>query len=593
MIYESLYLPRWLESGIKPNHKGARMEKIIVGGDTETVGGKPNSFQFYSEDIAISDIMFVNERNARKTFLKWCSKLKSKVQYVIYFHNLQHDLIELLWGLHERLVENGSEFSFSSDGFDIRGFYGSPTFCTLRKGADVHIILADSFSFYRGSLESAAALYCPELPKLRRPMGLGERRYDGSSTAFVEYAMRDAQVTYHIGRAVEELHNEFDLKQCISVADLAAHVFRHRYLTYTIPQPAHDVVHAGLDAYHGGKNNIAVEPGWYPDTYGIDVSSAYPHAMRNMPAFSNARLYKRYRRGVRVRSVPDYGVYRCTGVAQPCQWPVVFDHAFKPMRGEFSAIWIQGFELNEALRSGEVKLTKIDGWYYDHERDHQAPALRAFCEEFFKRKQHEKDPVKRYGHKSILNAVSGKFIQTRKKTLKTYVDTDSGDVSSAAELVAGGMFHSFIAAAITAHTRARIHRLEHDYRALHTATDGFFTSHKPKRDVCLTTATKLGQLTCDAHGDLLLVRNKLYIMYERTGKKPSKVFPGRFVSKCALHGFQGDVHDLEMMIVSGERTYSVTKPNKLKTSIARGLTPNLFETRQMNLRNVPHLELDV
>jgi hypothetical protein len=280
-------------------------------------------------------------------------------------------------------------------------------------------------------------------------------------------------------------------------------------------------------------------------------------------------------------------------VAQPRQWPVVFDHAFKPMRGEFSAIWIQGFELNEALRSGEVKLTKINGWYYDHERDHQAPALRAFCEEFFKRKQHEKDPVKRYGHKSILNAVSGKFIQTRKKTLKTYVDTDSGDVSSAAELVAGGMFHSFIAAAITAHTRARIHRLEHDYRALHTATDGFFTSHKPKRDVCLTTATKLGQLTCDAHGDLLLVRNKLYIMYERTGKKPSKVFPGRFVSKCALHGFQGDVHDLERMIVSGERTYSVTKPNKLKTSIARGLTPNLFETRQMNLRNVPHLELDV
>jgi len=590
MIYESLYLPKWIERGIRPNHKGARMEKIIVGGDVETLKGKPLSFQFYSEDVAISDILFVNERNARQTFLKWCSKLKKKVQYVIYFHNLQHDLTELFWGIHEKLIEDGSEFSFTADGFSIRGFFGSPTFCTLRKGSDVHIILADSFSFFRGSLARAAALYCPELPKLRSPLGLGERRFNGSSTAFVEYAMRDAQVTFHIGRAVEELHHEFDLQQCISIADMASRVFRHRYLDYTIPQPSDDIVHASLDAYHGGKNNITATPGWYPDTYGIDVSSAYPHAMRNMPAFSNARLYKRYRGGVRVRSVPDYGVYRCTGVAQPCQWPVVFDHAFKPLRGTFESIWVQGFELNAALTSGEVKLSKIQGWYYDAERDHQAPALRAFCDEFYRRKQHEKDKVRRHGYKLIINSVSGKFIQTRKKTLKTYVDMDSGDVSSAGELVAGGMFHSFIAAAITAHTRARIHGLEHDYRALHTATDGIFTARKPKRDVVFGDATRLGQLTCDAHGDLLLVRNKLYILYESAGDTPSEVFPGKFIAKYALHGFQGKVQQLEKLIATGQRSYSVTKPNKLRTSVARGLTPNLFVERTMKL-NVGAIDL--
>lgn len=564
------------------------MEKLIYGGDTESVNGHPNSLQFYSEDIACADILFVNEKTARKKFIAWCAKRKPHILHVIYFHNLQFDLIELLWGIHEKFIENGSEFEFTADGFNIRGFYGTPTFCTLRSRSHVHIVLADSFSFFRGSLERAATLYCPDLPKLQRPLGLGERRYTSASTVFVDYAMRDAQVTFHIGKAVEELHHEFDLQQCISIADLASRVFRHRYLSYTIPQPSPDVVHASLDAYHGGKNNITVPAGWYPKTYGIDVSSAYPDAMRNMPAFSNARLYKRYKGGLRVRRVPAYGVYCVSGRASDCKWPALFDHAFKPMRGEFESVWIQGFDLNAALDAGEVKLSKIAGWYYDHERDHQAPALRGFCDDFYERKQNEKDKVRRHGYKFILNSVSGKFIQTRKKTLKTYVDIDSGDVSSAGELVAGGMFHPFIAAAITAHTRARIHGLEHDYRALHTATDGIFTLKKPKRDVVSGDATRLGQLTCDAYGELLLVRNKLYIMYGADGQ-PSLAYPGKNISKFALHGFQGTVFDLERLMKSGERRYQINKPNKLRESIARGLTPNEFTTREMKL-NIKQIE---
>src|SRR5271155_2880759 len=277
MIYESFDIPPWLQNGIKPNHRGSRVDKIIYGGDTETVKGKPNSMQFYSEDVACDIIIFCNEKDARKKFFKFLDSLKSNAQHVIYVHNLKFDLIEFLWGKHERLIENSGEFDFSSDGYTVRGIYGAPTFCSLRKGSTKCVHLCDSFSFYRGSLAQAAMLYCPELPKLRRPMDLGERRYSASSTQFVEYAMRDAQVTYHIGRAIEELHHEFDLKQCVSVADLAARVFRHRFLGYTIPQPTVDIISASLDAYHGGKNNITAEPGWYRNVYGIDISSAYPH----------------------------------------------------------------------------------------------------------------------------------------------------------------------------------------------------------------------------------------------------------------------------------------------------------------------------
>jgi hypothetical protein len=590
MIYESLSVPRWISEGIKPNHKGARLEKVIYGGDTETVRGKPLSMQFYSEDIACNEIIFCNENTALDKFLKWCSKRPRRMLHVVYIHNLSFDLIELLWGSHERLIENGGEFSFTANGFDIRGLYGTPTFCTLRKGSDISIILADSFSFYRGSLLAASALYCPTLPKLRRPVGLGEQTFRTSDADFVEYAMRDAQVTYHIGKAIEELHSEFDLKQCVSIADLAARVFRHRFLTYTIPAPSSDIVYASLDAYHGGKNNITVTPGFYQGVHGIDISSAYPHAMRDMPAFSNGKLYKQYRsvrtRKNRIARVPEYGVYCIMGTVDACRWPCVFDHAFKALRGGIENTWVQGWELNEALRSGELRISHIHGYYYDHDKDHQAPALRAFCDDFYQRKQTEKDKVRRYGYKLILNSISGKFIQTRKKTLKAYVDADTKEVCSASELVAGGMFHPFIAAAITAHTRARIHTLEHQYQALHTATDGIFTQQKLDSGI-QRDATRLGELTNDSNGELLLVRNKCYIMYDKAGEKPSSVYEGKRISKYALHGFQGSVEDLERLISSGERTYTIHKPNKLKSSIARGLTPNDFAERHMTLNVGP------
>jgi DNA polymerase type B, organellar and viral len=587
MIYESLQLPKWLEKGIKPNHRGSRVDKLIYGGDTETVNGKPNSMQFYSEDIACNDMIFCDETDAREKFFRWCDKRKRKTQHVVYIHNLAFDLIEFLWGKHERLIENNGEFDFSSNGYTVRGIYGAPTFCTLRKGDDICVHLCDSFSFYRGSLAQAAMLYCPELPKLRCPVDLGTRRYTASSTAFTEYAMRDAQVTYHIGRAIEALHHEFDLKQCVSIADMAARIFRHRFLSYTIPQPTIDVIAASLDSYHGGKNNLTVEPGMYKGVSGIDISSAYPHAMRDMPSFSYGALYRDYvsKRG-RVARVPPYGVYCVTGKVAPCRWPVVFSHGFKSLRGSIESVWIQGFELNEALDSGELHATKIIGTAYDAEKDIVPSALRTFCEDFYQRKQGEKDKVRRYGYKLILNSVSGKFIQTRKRTLKAYVNMDTMEVGTAAELVAGGMFHPFIASAITAHTRARIHRLEHTYEALHTATDGIFTQRQPGRDVVSGDATKLGQLTQDASGDLLIVRNKCYIMYDKRGAKPSKAFRGKKISKFALHGFQGSVHDLERLVKSGRRTYTVNKPNRLKESLARGLTPNEFLKREMNL-NVP------
>jgi DNA polymerase type B, organellar and viral len=560
------------------------MGRIIYGGDTETVEGEPNSLQFYSEDVACEDFYIVNQHNALKTFLKWCASRSLGNEHVVYIHNLKFDLVELLYGVHERLAEAGGEYDFQVGGWHISGVYGTPTFCRLSDRTHKRVIfLIDSFSFFKGSLSEAAKLYCPHLPKLRRPRDLGSVRKRAKDTQFVEYAMRDAEVSYHIGRSIEELHREFDLKQCVSIADLAARVFRHRFLTYTIPQPTDDIILASLDSYHGGKNNLTVAPGWYLNTTGLDISSAYPYAMRNLPAFEHAKLYKRYRPAKRTTSVPPYGVYTVAGTVASCRWPVLFDHDFSPLSGKFEGVSIQGIELNEALRSGELKLSRIHGWYYDAEKDNGAPAFRAFVDDFYKRKQTEKNPVRRHGYKTILNSVYGKFIQTRKRALKCYVSIDSGKVSEAHELVAGGMFHPFIASCITAHTRAAIHKYEHKYRAIHTATDGIFTT----RAVPKLKDTGLGSLNVDSQGDLLMVRNKLYILYAKDGDVESRAFDGKRIVKWALHGFQGSVFDLERLIATNRRKYVSNHVNQLKESINRGLQVNKFVKRDATLKVGP------
>jgi len=555
------------------------MDKFIYGGDSETLEGKPLSFQFYSEHCACDQILFVDEKNAARTFLAWCGKRRPHVQHVVYVHNLDFDLIEFLWGHHPKLVETSGEFAFSVGGWNISGVYGTPTFCRISNGHNKTIYLINSFSFFRGSLAKAADLFCPDLPKLKRPDGLGTKKFTARDTRFCEYAMRDAEVAFHIGLAIEKIHVEFDLQQCLSVADMAARIFRHRFLTYCIPQPSREVIEAALLSYHGGKNNLACSPGWYSNVTALDISSAYPHAMAALPAFSNERLYRRLRSKL-ARSVPDFGIYRVTGKVAPCTWPSVFSHSFKPLSGAIDSLCIQGYEVNEALRSGELAATKIDGWFYDAEKDHQAPAFRAFVEDFYRRKESEKDPVMRYMYKTILNSVYGKFIQTRKSSRVTYVDIDSGTITTAAELIAGGMFHPFIASAITAHTRAGIHCYEHDYKALHTATDGIFTQAKR-----LPSARKgLGSLSVEAKGDLLLVRNKCYILYSPDGETQSRAFKGKRISKYALHGFQGSVHDLERLIATGRRKYEVNRPHRLRESIKRKLTPNKFERREYTLK---------
>ncbi len=552
----------------------------VIGFDSETLRGPPITLQLYSEDVrSITAMLWVHNKNPTEVFFKHLRKLRPG-RYRMYGHNLVFDLTSLFWN-HLPMIADGT-INAPLYGWAVSGRYGHPSFLTLeRKGIVIDIV--DAMLWFSSTLERAAEIVCPGLPKLARPQGLGEKLFKKSDAEFCEYAMRDAEVSYHQGKAIERMHADEGIDQCYSLASMAARIFQQRYQRDTIYQPPSREWMAGaLASYHGGVNRVRPDaaPGWHRGVVGWDFSSAYPAAMREFPAFSRADLYKKHR-GARYRpnDATSLGVYKVSGTARKCDWPALFDHNFEPITGQFRDVWIHAHELNAGIQADEISIKSFNGFFYDWQADPKPSPFRGFVDDKYHAKSTAEDPVIRHKEKITMNGLTGKFIQTQADYIRM------GD-----KLVtlprAGGLYHPFIASSITAHTRANIHALEHRVEAVHTATDGVFAPARKK----IKSGTGLGSIQLESKGDLALLRNKLYILYSdepAKGSYPSKVFPGKHICKAARHGYQGTIFQLEEMIAHGHRQYSVTKPNQLKSSLKSGAIPNNFETKTRRLNVGP------
>jgi hypothetical protein len=248
-----------------------------------------------------------------------------------------------------------------------RGRFTKPIFATFKDGERI-VELVDSLLWFQTSLEKAGKIVCPDLPKLKRPAGLGITMYKPSDHGFVEYAMRDAVVAYHLGLAIERFHEELGIPSQISLASMAAACFRINYLQKDIYQPPrYEWMAMAAASYHGGVNRVrpGASPGWHTNVTALDLSSAYPYAMSGFPDFSNAAAYRSFKstRVGSINSVPDLGVYEVAGTADKCNWPALFGHDFKPLQGRFRGQAVCGYELNVALKTGEVKLTSTQRVY--------------------------------------------------------------------------------------------------------------------------------------------------------------------------------------------------------------------------------------
>lgn len=586
----------WTTNGIRVLNK-SYLDFAVWGFDTETFAGPPISVQLWSgpDDYDMCEAFNVTKHTALTKTLKFFERMPYETHHAVFAHNLKFDLTSLFYkDEHQRELIEINGFDFNVDDWHITGVYGHPTFATMRnRRKRITLYFVDAALWFPGTLDRAAELVCPHLRKLKMPKGLGKKNFNiNKDDEFREYAIRDAEISYYQGCEIRDLHQEFDVPLCSTLAWQTAWIFRKHFLSRRIVQPQVAGIKASQLTYHGGKNHI--QPGaqlrYHEDVVGLDISSAYPYAMSLMPSFTNPKLFKTSYKNYK-KKFPEYGVFCVTGEAEACMWPALFDVNFKPIVGEFNSVWLHSHELNTAIEHGEVRIDSVlMGYWYDAQQDGRESAFEKFVMHFYELKQTAPNEVKRMMYKTILNSLYGKFIQTTEKL------DDFGE----RYLEAGAMYHPFIASSITAHTRAYMHKVEHEFQTIHTATDGVFAPNQrglKKRveqfNKDLKLKTQLGELELESRGDLMLVRNKLYILYGDTGQE-SSLFMDRKIKKAALHGYRGNAHQLEQMMKTGNRTYAKETVNQLKESLKSNgkKKVNNFELREFQINVEPFRDVE-
>jgi hypothetical protein len=339
------------------------------------------------------------------------------------------------------------------------------------------------------------------------------------------------------------MHEEYDVATCMTAPQFASRVFRRHFLDGELDLPGPELEQAGLLSYHGGKNGFYLHRPESLQAWNLDIVSAYPEAMRVLPAVEgcNWQRQTRYEAGA-------HALWLARFRHHPCRFTGALTHGGQRLpRGE-AAVWLTGYELDVMHERDEARGLRVeDGWVMVGEAT--GGGLERYVDRFFELKQTARG-VERATAKLFLNSLYGKFFQKQPVgsvgQLVANIDPETADVQvwesltnegSAYDYRAGGLYHPAIASLITGYVRARVHRLEHRYAAVATSTDGLFARQAPWRS---DVGPGLGQLTAE-HGTLDIWRERLY---EFT---PSGPVAKR---KVALHGFRGSPDDLRLIPLS-------------------------------------------
>lgn len=611
---------RLQQYGIKENHRGFPTGKNIrvFGADTETCRGKIFTYQIASEGEEV--IARCEPKSAFLHFMEWVNKRSvEKGVNIVFFHNLRFDLTVLFQPQQETIYNQYNDIRFERDGYVIQMLYGRVNFVRVwkdlggyvcarcgeipkvsikkvgqellcdnplhgeptpvRRNLGPQVRWIDSAAFCppgSKSLVAALKIYGVGYRKLAPPKDLGKVELYGKE--FEDYALNDARAEEALGRAILDLHKEYDITPCISLPQLSARILRHHFFRKgeSFPFPPEPCRIASELSYHAGKNGFYVKSGVYEDLYEYDINSAFPKAMKEMPQMVKGDYHyvKKYVKNI-------MGIYRIKGRFRGDKYPIVFDASFRPIFGSYTDTWVTAWEI-DILRKAPGNTFKIqDGWVWRHDSSYLHSPLAEFVSRFWELKNTAPKGPKRDTYKNILNSLYGKFAACVEK--RPSIDTAFGPVElnegkdNGRYFVAGSLYHPFIATQITGYVRARLYELEKAGQALHAATD----SIKSRLD--LPTGDDLGGIKKEVFGRCYLFRNKLYLHFgkdtslcghnlergwlyvseedrsglgqvgkeERTGVRydeeggrwMGKLFDndGQHLCKYGLHGFKGSV----------------------------------------------------
>ena len=542
---------------IKRTYRGFPKHLNIIAGDTET---KPALLVglMSNDSVMIKEVDSIKERY--KVFLFFLEKL-SKKNYlnVCCFHNLKFDLQVLFLYFKEKFQNDSFELYLNDKYQEIsyeemkelkhnkEFFIKISAFCCKTWFVHINIknkkvIIIDSFSFFRKSLK-----------KLGEELNLKNKKYNVdfdrvSIESLKKYLKNDLKTQYNLTEFILDFHKLYDVYISVSIAQLSQRIFRHHFLkSAKIRLPDHEAVIGCIKSFHGGKNGIYCKKiTKIRNALMVDVNSMYPYAMTKIPNFSNCSYDF-----VKEFNNKYDGVYQIWGKVKKCKYPIIYSHDFKPLSGIIKGIWITSYELKEAIKRKEIKIERCIGIVIKEVKNSYNP-IKEYVLHFYDKKTNIKknNPLYKF-YKLCLNSLYGKFIQHMVYNEAEYEVINGEIIANEKRYKAGGLFNPFIATLITGFSRAFMHNLEHKYKSIHTATDSIVTTLKN-----IPVSNKLGGLSKEAEGDILIFRNKCYIMFSD-------------IIKYAKHGFHSDIETLLKMYLTNNYVYEYSRFTNIREGMKR------------------------
>lgn len=528
--------PSWFKVG--PLRRGRPMrEPYVIGFDSEAdKSGAPFLYQFAHPDGHVDLIDVPRRRHESfKLFLRYLfENCKSKkAEYIVYGFNLQYEYTQIFRDIpSEAHAEKEFVLAGVADGipYTLRALNDKRYSFTIEFGGTKRRIkVIDAFAFITTSLAEAAKIV-GATPKLGKPKRFGPHgRHDAD---FIAYAEADARATQEIGEFITRLHETYDVATCVTAPQFATRTFRRHYLNGDVPPLDEDIEQIGLDSYHGGKNGYYLDrPRFFRKVWNVDIRSAYPEAMRQIPCIEHGEwsLHYDYVPGI-------HAVYVVALRNGDCRYhPVYRNDGTRAPSGAVESVTITSYELDSALAHGCAEIAKIERVYELTADCNEPTALQRYVDDFYQMKRAAPTTAERNTAKLFLNSLYGKFFQKVPLGIVGSWDLETGeytftDPEADFDYEAGGLYHPPIASLITGFVRGKIHTLEHRYGSVMTSTDGFFALTPPNAS---DLGAELGMLDSQI-GELRIWRERLYVFKPRGGGK----------LKYALHGFRAGVEAL-------------------------------------------------
>jgi hypothetical protein len=542
--------------------EGSFSEQTVIVCDTETIRGKPYTIQFY--DGIKTDLIYVTEHTIFETYCNYVKARMTKHLSCWFFYS-PFDLPIIHFPFKDAFTHDSHKMGYGNFDFEYvsgKTWFGNHTYQGTRWNE------RDAFQYVFRGLEKVAKDLQLSVNKKPRPKYLGERKWNTETERieFEEYAIADVLVLWELVYWILSLHRKYNVSLSVSLADLCGKIFRKDYVQSPIVPTSQEITLAALASYHGGKTESYVQgPMIIQNITEYDIVSAYPYAMTQIGNFFDYEVQPWNCKG----DIYNNGVYQVRGHIL-CQYHPLYTETFERVC-TLPPSWVTGWELNSALQhkcfDGEV----IQGFnMYSH--DGNKNGLAEYVWHFFKLKADAKiahNITETQWAKVALNSLYGKFISKI-----------SDEVDLLESWHGGVLFHPLIATLITGFVRAYVHTIEHAGHSLHTSTDAII-SHAKNLESLFPGVHGLGALKKEYTGDVLIIRPKVYIIFDKLDPhcyhrfmlmehdKITCIYCRATVLKSATHGFFGSVQMLLNMWKGNQKNYIVKRMMRLKEAKKR------------------------